>query len=128
MKYNLKKIIAAVVIIATAAVIYFLFSPEDSGFFPRCPFNYATGLDCPGCGSQRAMHHLLHLEIKEAFFYNPMLVVAIPFILIGVYLEYFGGKEKHPKLRNFFLGRYATIIILVLVISYWIGRNIVKYM
>lgn len=128
MKLNLKKTITAIVLIAIAAIIFFIFSPEDSGFFPRCPFNYATGLDCPGCGSQRAMHHLLHLEIKEAFFYNPMLVIAIPFILIGIYLEYFGGKEKYPKMRNFFLGRYAASIILVLVIAYWIGRNIVKYL
>lgn len=118
----------AIGLITIAVIIYFLFSPEESGsFFPPCPFHYVTGLDCPGCGSQRAIHHLLHLDFKMAFMRNPLLVMALPYILLGIYLEYFGGKERHPKLREILFGRNASIAIFVIVIVYWIGRNVIKY-
>ena len=49
--------------------------PEYSAFIPKCPFRWFTGLDCPACGSQRAIHQLLHLNIKGAFGYNPFLIL-----------------------------------------------------
>lgn len=47
-------------------VVYFFFDPAGSRLFPRCPFLSLTGLRCPGCGSQRALHSLLHGEIARA--------------------------------------------------------------
>lgn len=121
---KITKITAVIALIAMAAVIYFLFSPEDSDYFPQCPFHYLTGYDCPGCGSQRAIHYLLHLQIKEAFLRNPLLVISIPYLIAGTYFEYFGGKQKYPRTRNIFFGRKAAIIIFIIIIVYWIGRNI----
>ena len=66
-----------------AAVMYGLLDPARHAIFPKCPFLMLTGgLRCPGCGSQRALHALLHLEFKEAFLYNPMVVISIPFLLL----------------------------------------------
>lgn len=111
------------------AVVYFVFSPESSqNYFPPCPFHLATGLDCPGCGSQRAIHHLLHLDIRLAFLRNPLLVIAIPYILLGLYFEYYGGKERFPHIRQTFFGKKATIAVFIIIMAYWIGRNIVKYL
>jgi len=31
-------------------------------FFPKCPFRMTHGLQCPGCGSTRALYQLLHLH------------------------------------------------------------------
>lgn len=59
-----------------ALVAYFLVDPEDNALFPACPFHWATGLLCPGCGSQRALHHLLHLRFDQAFVHNPALLAA----------------------------------------------------
>lgn len=122
------QIMIAAGLITTAVIVYFLFSPEESGsFFPPCPFHYVTGLDCPGCGSQRAIHHLLHLDFKMAFLRNPLLVMALPYILLGIYFEYFGGKVKYTKLRDILFGRKASIVIFIVVVVYWIGRNAIKY-
>lgn len=84
-----------------------------------------TGLDCPGCGSQRALHHLLHLQFKDAFFSNPLLVLAIPYLLLGGYIEYFGGKEKCPRVKQLFYSQKAIVVVLVVIVMFWIGRNLV---
>ena len=39
-------------------IIYYRVSPTSSVFFPKCAFLMLTGLKCPGCGSQRAVHAL----------------------------------------------------------------------
>jgi hypothetical protein len=104
--------------------VYFSYSPEESSVFPQCPFHYLTGYDCPGCGSQRAFHHLLHFRVTKAFSANPLMVLAIPYLLIGFYFEYFGGKQSYPEARKILFGRNATIIVFVVIILFWIGRNV----
>ncbi|MBK9015906.1 MAG: DUF2752 domain-containing protein [Saprospiraceae bacterium] len=59
---------------------YFLFDPASSSFFPKCPFSRPR-LKCPGCGSQRAIHALLHLQVGRAFSENPLMVISIPYLL-----------------------------------------------
>lgn len=112
--------------VVIALAVYFSYSPEESSFFPQCPFHYITGYDCPGCGSQRALHHILHLRFESAFVANPFMVLAIPYLLVGLYFEYFGGKESFPGIRKIFFGKKAAIIIFIIVIAFWIGRNLVK--
>ncbi|MFT4224213.1 DUF2752 domain-containing protein [Dysgonomonas sp.] len=116
------------VIIAVSLIIggiYYLFSPSEVTFFPKCPFHSITGLDCPGCGSQRTLHHLAHFEIKKAFISNPLLIMAIPYMLTGIYFEYFGGKENHPRMRRILFGKKAIVTVLIVVLLFWIGRNLV---
>jgi hypothetical protein len=110
-----------------AGIIYFLFNPENGIYFPQCFFHRFTGLDCPGCGSQRAIHYLLHLQLKEAFFSNPLLVLAIPYVAVYLYFEYFGGKERFPKVYKILFGKTAVITILIVIILFWIGRNIASH-
>lgn len=64
----------------TWGVLLFLFDPERHGAFLPCPFHWLTGLLCPGCGAQRAMHDLLHGRVAEAWGHNPALVAALPLL------------------------------------------------
>ncbi len=48
------------ILMALAGIVLFCFDPERCGFYPICIFHQSTGLLCPGCGSLRAMHQLLH--------------------------------------------------------------------
>jgi hypothetical protein len=64
------------------AVILFLYNPSGTPWMPRCPTYAGLGVYCPGCGSLRATHHLLHGRLLTALEYNPLFVVALP--LIGV--------------------------------------------
>ena len=53
-------------ILTTAAVILFVFDPTRVGFLPPCPLHEFTGLWCPGCGSTRALHQLVHGHLALA--------------------------------------------------------------
>jgi hypothetical protein len=63
---------------AGAAAILFSFDPSRYGFYPVCYFHAATGLNCPGCGSLRALHQLLHGHLVEAARYNLLLLLCLP--------------------------------------------------
>ncbi len=107
-----------------AAIVLYVYNPENVSFFPQCPFYATTGLECPGCGTQRALHSLMHLRIGEALRYNAFIIFAIPYIISGVYVEYLGGKQRFPKLEKSLFGKYAGIIVFTVVILYWIIRNL----
>jgi hypothetical protein len=104
--------------------VYFAFNPEDS-YFPPCPFYRLTGLQCPGCGTQRAIHSLLHLHIGQAFCYNPLLIPALLLVFLLVYLSCFGGKKRFPTLYRKLSGTRFIFSVLLVILLYWIGRNVV---
>ena len=67
----------ALIIIGITLVLYF-FDPSYHSFYPRCLFHQTTGLFCPGCGSLRALHELLHGHFAAAVHLNALLVVSLP--------------------------------------------------
>lgn len=111
-------------IAGSVLLFYFYYNPQSKSFLIKCPFKFFTGLDCPGCGSQRALHSLLHGEIKEAFYFNPLFILAIPYLLTGILFEWFGLKEVYPKTRKFLFGRTAILIIATVIIFFFIFRNL----
>ena len=108
---------------AAAAAILFLFDPARCPIYPICPFHALTGWECPGCGSLRAAHQLLHGNWAAAWRLNPLTVSLLP---AGFWL---GLREavwqvtgiKWPGLvtRPFF--GWALLVILVL---FGIVRNL----
>jgi hypothetical protein len=61
-----------------AGFVLFRFDPSRWAFYPTCQFHRVTGLQCPGCGSLRALHQLLHGRVAAAFHFNALLVVCLP--------------------------------------------------
>jgi Protein of unknown function (DUF2752) len=93
------------------------------GNFPKCPFRFFTGYLCPGCGSQRAVHMILNGRFQEAFFQNQLLLISIPYILLGYFFEAAGNRFL--VIRRFLYGPLAIKVILVIVTTFWVGRNLV---
>ena len=62
-------------------LLLFFCDPARVPIYPVCAFHSMTGLQCPGCGSLRAMHELLHGNIAAALRLNAMLVVSLPFLM-----------------------------------------------
>jgi hypothetical protein len=112
-----------VLFVAGLIVVYKTFDPA-TGLFPKCPFLQVTGLQCPGCGSQRAVHHLLNAEFKEAFALNPLLIISIPYIIIGYLFEILPLNQKGLKARKALFGTKAILFILVIVIGFAVWRNL----
>ena len=120
-----KKIIIITVIVAAAAmaVLFFRVDPAGAAWMPKCFFKLLTGYDCPGCGSSRALHALLHGRIGEALRFNPILVLVLPYVAALIWLQYFGGREHFPRLHNAITSRAAIGIALGIILIYWILRN-----
>ena len=119
-KFTLQALVIGVCVVLL--IVYGVFDPE-AGFFPRCPFLTLTGLECPGCGSQRAAHGLLRGDLAEAFSYNPLAVVLLPYLAVCIYLEYFGGKWRMPRVRRVLMGKEACVILLAAFILFFLVRN-----
>lgn len=101
------------------------YNPQHNIFFPKCPIYQLTGWQCPGCGSQRAIHCLMHLDFIQAFRYNAIMVFSIPYVVFGIYLEYFNGKSRHPQMRKFLFGEKACYLLLVIITIFTVGRNLI---
>ena len=114
------KVVLAVAAVLVAMCVYFYFDPSDN-LFPRCPFLMATGYQCPGCGSQRAIHALLHGDIVSAWHFNAMLVVFIPLIVVLIVAEFRRTRAPHfYRLVNSVAVIWTSAVVLIL---WWIFRN-----
>ncbi len=108
-------------LIAGAAYL-FLFEPGKSGYFPSCVFRSLTGFTCPGCGSTRAFHEILHGDFVTAFTLNPLLLLAIPFLiflLVRHSVTVLRGRVPRPIMLP---APYVYAACFV-VLSFWIFRN-----
>ena len=118
---NHKRLFLSLGVIAFV-VVYGLFDPAYFQF-PPCPFRTITGLLCPGCGSQRAIHQALHGQFGNSFQLNPLFLPGIAYG-ISSFIVAKCFPENWPLLRKKFFGLQAAYISLFIIITFWIGRNI----
>ncbi len=78
-RHRLLGVLGALLVLLGLAVVFFR-DPDRAGSYPTCPFFALTGLYCPGCGSLRALHLLLHADLAGAVGMNVLMVVSIPFL------------------------------------------------
>ena len=118
-----KLVIAGGFLLIIVLIIYGSIDPALNGFFPKCPFLSLTGYQCPGCGSQRAIHQLLHGNLATAFQFNPLLVLFLPYIFIGALFEFTSLKHKFLRTQRWLFGYKTMYLILAIIILFWVGRN-----
>jgi hypothetical protein len=114
---------AAVAVAASAGtVVLFAFDPATSPLFPPCVFHALSGLHCPGCGSLRALHALLHGDIARAVACNPLTIAASPFLVAGVVREsrrILAGRDAAWRVPA-----WAIYAVLVLLLGFGVARNL----
>jgi hypothetical protein len=120
--YRRLTVVAIWSLIVAGTVYLFLFEPGKSGFFPGCPFRFVTGFTCPGCGTTRALHHILHGHIYTAFTLNPLLLLSIPFLLFAL-LRYSVIVMRGRVPRGNALPAPYIYAIFFAILSFWIFRN-----
>ena len=111
------KWLIAVLFIAGLGWLY-AFDPQLVHSTPPCIFHLLTNLDCPGCGTARACHQLLHGNLLKAMDYNLLFVLVIPFLIAKTY-SYLSGMLIPGIERT-----YRPKLILWMVVLFWILRNI----
>jgi hypothetical protein len=110
-----------------AACFLYVFDPARSALYAPCPFHLLTGLYCPGCGSLRALHQLLHGHLRTAWGLNPLLVVALPF-LGYCFLSYVMGGLRGRSLLAFFVPAIVIWAFLGAVLVFWVLRNVAWFL
>ena len=124
----MRRSLVLVLVVALLLVLGFIYSaldPSQSGFFPRCIFLEYTGYKCPGCGSQRAVHALLHGDVAAAFHYNAMLLVAIPWIAVCLFAE--SRRTSNPRLYARLNAPLLIWLFLALILLWWLLRNLFNW-
>lgn len=112
--------------VVTALLILWKFDPSSTSLFPPCPLRWATGWYCPGCGSLRALHQLLHGNIPAALAYNPFAVLALPFLTYGM-VSYGSFRTTGRYLPNLFLHAAWIRVLGLAIILFGIVRNLPFY-
>lgn len=90
---------------------------------PRCPSKLITGLDCPACGVQRALHAALHGDIGAAWHFNPFLLIGLPYLLLATWgsCRTLPGNRQAHRISHHPLAAYGYIAIFF---CWWIARNL----
>lgn len=114
-------IMAALAIVL--AIVYYYFDPVEARWMPRCLWKVATGTDCPGCGSQRMAHALVHGDISGAWHANAFALCIIP--LIGLLLALEMKREAWPNVYRKVHAPWVIWTLAAAVLVWWIVRNLV---
>lgn len=124
MAYSRKhRLLAVMLAVLAAAMMLDFFDPATSGVFPPCPLRYFTGWYCPGCGSLRALHQLLHGNLSAAWALNPLTILLLPFLAYGI-ASYALFEIRGQHLPRLFLPAVWIRALCAVIILFGIARNI----
>lgn len=118
-------VVIALVAVAVLAAgwVYLTFDPSEH-FYPRCMFYELTGWQCPGCGSQRALHALLNGDLAGAWGYNALFVLELPLMALLAVAWWLRGRV--PWLHRVLNSRSVVLGILAVILAWMVGRNLIN--
>jgi hypothetical protein len=115
---------ASLGMLALAGAAFALRETGGAGWMPGCVFRKLTALDCPGCGMTRGTYALLHGRVADAFAFNPVGMILLPLAMIALGIEVLGWVRGKPMPFRMKPGRWGATIVAVVVIGWWVGRNL----
>jgi hypothetical protein len=105
------------------AVVLHVADPSEASF-PVCPFYAITGLYCPGCGTLRCLHALLHGDLRTAIDHNALTVLVAPMLAVAwLSVGLAGIRERQPP-RAWAASRWTGWPVGVAFGLFWILRNL----
>lgn len=114
--------LSLVAFIVFVKIYYLLFI--DYGIVIPCFFRKITGFYCPGCGVTRMLYSLVKLNFYQAFRYNPLIFLAMPFIIFCI----LDRLIKWLKNRNDYfytkINNRIWIMLVVITLLFGLLRNI----
>lgn len=98
------------------------FDPNVAGSgFVSCLFHDLTGWYCPGCGTTRALHALVHGDLAGVVAMNPLLPL-LGVLLPALLLQAVGKPLPLPRVLQ--QGLLSTKLWIGLIVGYWVLRNL----
>jgi Protein of unknown function (DUF2752) len=105
------------------AVLLYVVDPAGATWLPKCPVHLLTGWHCPGCGSTRAAHALLHLDVGRALSNNPLMVFTAP---LAVAFCAWNRWQRGPNWTTMISTR-SIVVVLAVLVGFAIVRNVPSY-
>lgn len=105
-----------------ACAVVAVVDPNRAGVYPTCPFKLATGLDCPGCGTLRAVHALTRGNVVLALDHNVLTVLLLPVLAwawVGWLRHRHGKRTTVPALPG-----WAGMAVAIGLTTFWVVRNL----
>jgi hypothetical protein len=123
--------ILALAAVGAAAGVYVVMvvPPTPDSYYPKCTFHSLTGLHCPGCGLTRSVHSALNGRFAQAFVYNALAVVLVPYLLVAIgrsLWSWLWDKPLQPTRWKWTQTRLPWVLGITLVL-FWVLRNIPYY-
>ena len=109
-----------------ALLVLYFFNPVDYVWMPKCPTKMLLGINCPGCGFQRAAHAFVHGHIKEAIGYNLFFVVAFPYLAAILISGMLREGKLRQKLKKVLESKWMASGYIALFFIWFVIRNIVN--
>lgn len=116
-------IVTSLLLIAIMGIVLVkVYNPEEEVFFIPCMLNKLTGIKCPGCGMTRSVHYLVNGNIKQAIWYNLMLIPIIILVIYALY-RYIRYLVKDEEIINKALENWLKVY-LVIILIFGVTRNL----
>lgn len=122
MKTSWKVLVCSMVILVITTL--YVVDPSEHLWIPKCPTKLLFGIDCPGCGCQRAIHAFLHGDIIQAINYNPFIVFALPYAIIAAGYKYIRNMTLRNKIGSVIESKFMIYTYIVAFSFWFILRNI----
>jgi hypothetical protein len=104
------------------AVVLHVVDPSEASV-AVCPFRTVTGLACPGCGTLRCLHALLHGNVAEALDRNALTVLVLPLLVAAWVLAGLRAVSGRP-VRTPVTPAWAIRTLAVGTVAFWVARNV----
>ena len=118
---KMKKKIISIIILTVLSILVLL----DIISIP-CPVHFLTNLHCPGCGVTRMIKSILKLDFYQAFRYNQLVFVLLPFFLF-LFIDYLIRKILNKESIYKKIPEKVWIAIIIMFLIFGIIRNIFPY-
>ncbi len=118
-------ILLGITLLVGLLIIYTTIDPDASVLFPKCPFLMLTGLECPGCGSQRTIHAMLNGEWLNALKTNLLVVLVFPYLFIAIASLLLKSRfVAAQRIYEALTGTIATYLFALVFILSFILKNV----
>lgn len=111
-------------VVAAATLALRLRDPHVAGAWGGCPTKLLTDLDCPLCGSLRAVNDLTHLDVGAALSSNLVLVLAVPAILFFWGRRLVACWRGGEAMRTLAVPSWVWVVGLVVLTAFTVVRNL----
>ncbi len=117
-------VIAVAAPMVYAANVLYHRGPGSVAWLPECMFHRMTGWYCAGCGMTRASYSLMHFRVADALGYNPLGVILLPFVMLGIILEVVGWVSGRKDFFRMRIGARGALVLLTALLIFFVARNL----